>query len=236
MTDTDSKKRLAKAMAEAGIASRRACEELIFAGKVMVNGEVVLTPQTKVSDTDHIRVNNKLIKFVPHKVYFIINKPKGYVCTNAIGNDPRVIDLFAKRRKERLFTVGRLDKNTTGLLIVTNDGDFSNQVIHPSSNIKKEYVAKTKEEITDDHIRALHGGAEVEGKLVKPVLVKKITKTTVRVIVKEGRKREVRTIIENAGLEVLELCRVRIGGLKLDELPLGKWRPLEEDEKALIFN
>src|SRR5262249_53449817 len=136
-----------------------------------------------------------------------------------------VLDLFEGVSK-RLFTVGRLDKETTGLLIVTNDGTFANQVIHPSSNIHREYVAKTGQEITDQHLKTLSHGIEVEGCFVKPLKVRKVRRGTVKIIVGEGKKREVRALLEAVGLEVKELKRVRIGGLTLGTLPIGAWRTL----------
>src|SRR5271169_5561850 len=126
-------KRLSKALAAAGVASRRACEELIFKGKVTVNGEIVIVPQTLVSwEKDEISVDGVPLKTEQGKVYFILNKPKGYICSSArIGSKKLVVDIF-QNLPYRLFTVGRLDRDTTGLLIITNDGHFANQVIHPS--------------------------------------------------------------------------------------------------------
>ncbi|MBM3198304.1 MAG: rRNA pseudouridine synthase, partial [Chlamydiae bacterium] len=130
----ETKKRLSKVLAAAGVASRRAAEELIFAGKVTVNGSIVTTPQTLVSPKeDAICCEGKKVGYEEAKLYFLLNKPKGYICSNArVGTKKIVRDLFAKI-PQRLFTVGRLDRETTGLLIVTNDGHFANKVIHPSS-------------------------------------------------------------------------------------------------------
>src|ERR1700722_12143027 len=149
------KTRLAKYMAAAGVASRRACEELIFDGRVKVNGILTLIPQTLVDDSDQITLDSRSIKNVEEKVYFILNKPAGYLCS-PVPNSRRkmVLDLFATVKK-RLFTVGRLDQDTTGLLIVTNDGIFANKVMHPSSNLRKEYIVKTKEEVTADHLKTI---------------------------------------------------------------------------------
>ena len=229
------KKRIAKYLASCGVASRRKCEELIFDGKVSVNGEVILLPQTLVSGSESIAVNGKKVGHKEKKVYFILNKPLNTLCSpNASKRSKLVTDLF-DGVKERLFTVGRLDKDTTGLLILTNDGDFTNRVIHPSANIQKEYVAKTDCEINDDHLKIITAGISVEGTFVKPLSVKKIRKGTVKVVVGEGKKREVRLLIAAAGLEVRELKRTRIGNLTLGSLPVGQWRPLSERERQLIF-
>ncbi len=229
------KKRLSKVLAAAGTASRRACEEIIFAGRVKVNGEVALLPQTLVSAKDTITVDGEPIHGAESKVYYILNKPKGYVCTALRTSKTKlVLDLF-QDAKCRLFTVGRLDKDTQGLLLVTNDGHFANRVIHPSSNIHKEYLAKTNQEITHEHLIAISNGALVEGVFVKPIRVTKIRKGTLKIVISEGKKREVRHLVETAGLGVIELTRIRIGGLSLGTLPEGSWRPLTEKEKEMIF-
>lgn len=229
------KKRLAKFLAEAGIASRRKCEVVIAEGRVKVNGDVAILPQTLVDGSETITVDGKRIEAEKKKVYYLLNKPKGYYCSPLPKRKCKlVLDLFG-HANARLFTVGRLDRDTTGLLIVTNDGDFAHRVIHPSSNIQKEYVAKTGHEITDTHLKTIAAGTVVEGTFVKPVKVQKVRKGTVRVVVSEGKKREVRHLMQAAGLDVLELKRVRIGGLHLGSLPIGCWREMREKEKEQIF-
>lgn len=227
--------RLSKILAAAGVASRRAAEELIFAGKVKVNGQIVKTPQTVVDiSKDKILVNDEPVKGVESKVYYILNKPTGYVCsTMATKNAKSVLDLFEEGR--RLFTVGRLDKDTQGLIIVTNDGHFSNEVIHPSKDIQKEYLAKTDQEISHDHLMAISKGTRVEGVFVKPVRVAKVRKGTLKIVIAEGKKREIRVLLENVGLQVLELTRIRIGGLHLGKLPVGHYRPMTENDRELLF-
>lgn len=235
MTEQEIKKRLSKFLAGAGVASRRACEEIIFAGRVTVNNVVASEPQTLVDERDQISVDGHPLNKVEEKVYYILNKPAGYICTaKKMGSKKIVLDLFHEV-PYRLFTVGRLDKETEGLLIVTNDGHFANKVIHPSSCIHKEYLAKTDAEITADHLTAISSGTLVEGVFVKPVRVTKVRRGTVKIAVSEGKKREVRTLLEAAGLKVLELIRIRIGGLQLGQLEPGSWRVMTEKEKTLIF-
>jgi len=231
----EKKQRLSKFMAAAGVASRRACEEFIFSGRVKVNGQAALLPQTMVNDTDEILLDGKKIGNAEKKLYFILNKPTGYVCST-VGNSKTklVLDLF-EDQPERLFTVGRLDKDTSGLILVTNDGHFANKVIHPSSGIHKEYLAKTDQEITAEHLIAISQGTVVEGVFVKPLRVTKVRKGTVKVTVVEGKKREVRLLLDHAGLEVQELCRIRLGGLHLGTLPEGQWKPLTDRERNSIF-
>jgi len=232
------KKRLSKVLASAGVSSRRACEQLIFDGRVTVNGEVTLLPQTLVSlKEDKILVDGKPIEQEEKKVYFILNKPKGYVCTNKrITKRMRlVVDLFSDEDK-RLFTVGRLDKDTEGLILVTNDGHFAQKLIHPSHNIQKEYVAKTNHEITPPFLKKISQGAMVEGVFVKPTKVEKVRKNTVKVTVMEGKKHEVRLLLDRAGLEVLHLKRVRIGQFTLGALPVGEYRALSQAEIKGVLN
>lgn len=230
------KQRLSKVMASAGVASRRACEEIIFSGKVKVNGETALLPQTMVDENDEILLNGNPISNSVQKLYFMLNKPPGYLCTamRSSNNSKIVLDLFSDIN-ERLFTVGRLDQFTTGLLLVTNDGHFANRVIHPSSNILKEYLVKTDAEITPEHLMAISNGTLVEGVFVKPQRVSKVRRGTLKVVVSEGKKREVRMLLAAAGLPARELTRIRIGALQLGALPMGTWRPLTDREQQLIF-
>jgi 23S rRNA pseudouridine2605 synthase len=231
------KNRLSKVLAAAGVASRRACEELIFAGRVKVNGKTVLIPQTMVEmGRDKISVDEESIKSTERKVYFLLNKPVGYLCTNSrpSKNSKLVLDLF-EGTGYRLFTVGRLDRDTSGLILVTNDGHFANNVIHPSANVAKEYLAKTDKEITADHLKNLAAGGIVEGTFVKPISVSKVRRGTVKITVSEGKKREVRVLLETVGLEVVELKRIRIGNLHLGSLPVGAYRELTKQERTQLL-
>lgn len=229
--------RLSKILAAAGVASRRACEELIFSGQVEVNGKVVFLPQTFVSfDKDAIKVNGSLINGEEKKVYYILNKPHGYICSNKrIGSKKLVIDLF-QTMHQRLFTVGRLDRDTTGLLIVTNDGHFAQKVIHPSANLVKEYLVKTTQEISHEHLETISEGTLIEGSWIRPFKVIKVRKGTLKVCVKEGKKREVRLLVEKAGLTIVSLSRIRIGELSLGTIPEGGWREMTEQEKSLFLS
>ena len=231
------KKRLSKALAAAGVASRRACEEIIFEGRVQVNGETVMVPQTLVDwERDQILVDGSSVKGEQKKVYYLFNKPPGVICSNArVGKKAILLDYFPKNQN-RLFSVGRLDKDSQGLILVTNDGHFANNVIHPSANITKEYLVKTSQEITPEHLQILSKGARIDNRWVKPTSVKKVRKGTFRVSVKEGKKHEVRILSERAGLKVIELTRIRIGGLTLGSLAQGKHRMLSKADKQAIFS
>ena len=230
-------KRLSKALAAAGVASRRACEELIFEGRVKVNGIVVRVPQTMVDwERDKISVDEVGIKGEQNKLYFMLNKPAGYLCTSIRpGHQKIILDLFDEK-SERLFTIGRLDRDTTGLLLVTNDGHFAQDVIHPSSDIIKEYLVKVLQEITSEYLETLSEGARVDDHWVHPVSVQKVRRGTFKICLKEGKKHEVRIITERAHLNIIELKRIRIGSLVLGSLPEGEYRPLTERDRKLIFN
>ncbi|KAL0920379.1 hypothetical protein M5K25_009510 [Dendrobium thyrsiflorum] len=246
-------KRLSKVLAAAGVASRRSSEELIFEGKVTVNGSVCTSPQTRVDlSKDSIYVNgNRLSKRLPPKLHFALNKPKGYICSN--GKEPKsVVSLFDDYWKSwnktnpgiprpRLFTAGRLDVATTGLIIVTNDGDFAQQISHPSSKFTKEYIATIEGTIHRRHLIAISEGTEVEGVHCVPDYVEllpaqpDVPRPRLRIVVHEGRNHEVRELIKNAGLQIHSLKRVRIGGFRLpSDLGLGKYTELKEADLKLL--
>lgn len=224
--------RLGKRLAEAGIASRRKAEELIFEGRVSVNGEIVLKPETLVTAKDRVEVDGGKVQSAESKVYYVLNKPRGYICSSA--SKKSVLNLFPNE-KRRLFTVGRLDRDSTGLILVTNDGDFSNRIIHPSYNIQKEYLVKVNREVTHDHLVRMSEGVEVEGSFIKPIRVRKVRRGTIKVTVAEGKKHEVRILVSATGLEVKELKRIRIGDLHLGLLPTGMWRPLSKKEYDFLM-
>ncbi|XP_073019582.1 putative ribosomal large subunit pseudouridine synthase SVR1, chloroplastic isoform X2 [Primulina eburnea] len=226
--------RLAKVLAAAGVASRRSSEELIFQGKVTVNGSVCATPQTKVDPgQDVIYVNGRrLAKKLPPKVYLALNKPKGYICSTGEKETKSVVSLFddymmswnkrnAGLPKPRLFTVGRLDVATTGLIIVTNDGEFAQKISHPSSNLSKEYIATIDGEVNKKHLLAISEGTVIEGTRCTPDMVEQLPqqpdnkRPRLRIVVHEGRNHEVRELVKNAGLQIHSLKRVRIGGFRL---------------------
>ncbi len=228
--------RLNKAVAASGLCSRRKADDLILKGLVTVNGKVVTTPYIQVDlNRDKISApNQKKLKPAP-KHYFLLNKPKGYICSNERHNlEHLVIDLFPDQMKN-LFTVGRLDRDSTGLLIVTNDGEFCQKVIHPSSNIIKEYLVKVSQEVLPEHLEKISKGGFIEGSYVRPYRVQKIRKGTIKISLKQGKKREIRVVCEKAGLEILELKRIRIGSLHLGQLPIGSYKPLSEQDRQAIF-
>lgn len=220
------KERLSKVLARSGVASRRKCEEIIFAGQVKINGEVAQKPETHVDlKKDVIHVQGERVQAFEKKVYYIFNKPAGYVCTNSKESNKKiVIDFFPA--KERLFTVGRLDKETMGLLIVTNDGQLAHQVTHPSFEVEKEYLVKTDRDMSALDLKRISLGTRIEGVHVTPVSVQKVRKGTLKIVVKEGKKHEVRRLVGQTGAEILELTRIRIGNLRLGQQELGSFQKI----------
>ncbi len=230
------KNRLSKVLAANGIASRRKCEDLIFSGKVSVNGEIILKPEHQVDiNIDQIAIEGQKLQKADEKIYYILNKPKGYVCSHDKQKFKRiVVDLI--NEEKRLFTVGRLDKDTTGLIIITNDGSFSNHVIHPRYEIQKEYLVKTNFEVEPQHLERIRLGVTIDRTYVKPLKVTKVRKNTLKITVKEGKKHEVKKLVEQANLQVEELCRIRIGNLHLGKLEIGKYKQVSLQELNSIFN
>jgi len=216
--------------------SRRKAEELIFNGLVEVNGMIQKEPFFRVDPKDKVLVDKQLIKSRKQTLYYALNKPRGFVCSERrFKQEKLVTDLFPATQG-RLFTIGRLDKDSEGLILVTNDGAFANSVSSPKSGVEKEYIVKTVQEISHEHLVQLSKGGFVEGSYVRPKSVIKIRKGTTKVILKEGRKREIRVLFQKAGLEIVQLKRVRIGNLQLGSLQPGQFKELLESETLAIIS
>lgn len=226
---------LIKILSQTGLGARRQLQDLILQGAISIDGKVVTDLSLVTDPYKHsICIFGQPIPNAQEKAYYILNKPKGYLCShNTMGK--KVVDLFEETGL-RLFTVGRLDRDTLGLLIVTNDGDFSHRIAHPSNQISKEYLVKVNKEVEDHHLKAIAQGALVDGKWVKPKKVTKVRRGSIKVVVTDGRKHEVKHLMMAADLTVLELKRIRIGGLTLGSLPEGSWRPLSPKEREAIFH
>jgi 23S rRNA pseudouridine2605 synthase len=231
--------RIQKIMAAAGIASRRAAEEIILEGRVRVNGAVVTELGAKADpDKDHIKVDGKLINPKQPKTYLMLNKPAGCVTTMFDPEGRPTVTSLLKGVKTRVYPVGRLDYDTEGLLLLTNDGDFAFRVTHPSHELPKTYQVKIKGVLEDRQIENLEQGVFLKDGKTAPAKVKKLrkeeTNSWVEITIHEGRKRQVRRMIDHTGHSVIKLKRVRVGNLGLGDLPLGSFRHLTPDEvKAL---
>ena len=220
--------RLQKLLAMAGVASRRKAELLILEGRVFVNGIVVTELGAKAQATDHITIDGKKIDF-EKKTYVMLHKPTG-VISSAKDNFSRRTVLDLVQIDVRLFPVGRLDYDTSGLLLLTNDGEWANRLMHPSRKVHKTYIAKVKGHPTEESLKVFREGLLIEGKKTAPCKIDMISDNAAKIVLHEGRNRQVRKMCEAIGLEVLGLKRISIGSLELRELEPGEWRYLNEKE------
>ncbi|MCR4435557.1 MAG: pseudouridine synthase [Clostridiales bacterium] len=227
--------RLQKYLALSGIASRRKAEELITGGRVAVNGIIVRELGTRVSEGDEVLLDGKQVKPEERKLYIALNKPAGYVTTvkDQFGR-PAVLDLV-HGIKERIYPVGRLDYDTSGLLILTNDGEFTYKLTHPRHEVKKTYTAEIAGIPNDEEICRFEEGLRIEENFVTSPAVfkvkeKKEKSCVVEIVIHEGRNRQVRKMCEAIGHPVISLKRVAIGKLRLGALKEGEWRHLSKEE------
>lgn len=227
--------RLQKILASAGIASRRKAEEIISSGHVTVNGKTVTELGAKADlGCDKIAVDGKPVERKERKIYVLLNKPAGYVCTvTDTHNRPTVLELLPDWHV-RMYPVGRLDMDTTGLLLLTNDGSFTNKMIHPSREINKVYRVSVKGTPSDDKLALLRGGLKLEEETFAPAKIRflaKKGKTTVwEVVIHEGKKRQVRRMFKAIGCPVEELTRTNFDFLSIKGLKPGEWRFLKKEE------
>lgn len=229
------KERLQKLLSARGVASRRKAEEMIAAGRISVNGETAFLGQSADPETDKILLDGKPLPSMQESVYIMLNKPRGYVTTLSDEKGRPTVAQLVADCGTRVYPVGRLDMDTEGLLLLTSDGEFANKMMHPSHEMNKTYWVSVK---------GYHAGAsallsraiELDGYRIRPPKVKLLRAEGDRakflVTIHEGRNRQVRRMCEAAGMQVLVLRRIAEGTLKLDKLPLGKWRYLTEEEKA----
>ncbi len=226
--------RLQKYLAHAGIAARRKCEAMIAAGRVSVNGMVVTEMGTQVQDGDEVRVDGQAVRTEEVRQYILYHKPMGEVSTVSDPEArPTVLDRF-RDFPARLYPVGRLDFDSEGLLLLTNDGELAQRMLHPSSEVEKVYLARVAGDVPLDAIRRLREGVEIDGRKTSPAKVRAIRRTMVETVllvtIHEGRNRQVRRMLEAVGHTVLLLRRVQFGPLQLGDLKRGQWRALTRDE------
>ncbi|MDO9455005.1 pseudouridine synthase [Nocardioides sp.] len=240
-TDDDGLIRLQKLLAQSGVASRRKCEELMLDGEVVVDGEVVTRLGTKVDPrTAVIRVSGQRLPPVSEHIYLVLHKPRGVVSTMSDPEGRRSLDDLVADRPERLFHVGRLDTDTSGLLLLTNDGDFAHKMAHPSYEVDKTYVAEVDGEVTKETVARLLAGVELDDGPVRPTEVRVIAstrpKSIVELVIHEGRNRIVRRLLDHLGHPVRKLSRIRFGPVKLGGLPAGELRELTLDELGALLD
>lgn len=231
--------RLQKFLSECGVASRRKSEELIKAGSVKINGVIAVLGDKVDPYKDKVLVRGKLVKQVTQKVYIMLHKPRGFVTTMSDEQNRRCVADLVDDAPQKVYPVGRLDRDSEGMLLMTNDGDFSNLMMHPRSHVPKTYRVTVRPPVTEQMLIDLETGIVLDGRKTAPCTVEIIEKDESRVVLRfvlyEGRNREIRRMCESVGLEVARLKRIAIGTLKLGMLPQGKWRELTETEvKRLI--
>ncbi len=222
--------RLQKFLSSAGFCSRRKGEEYIKEGLVKVNEITVLELGTKVDpQNDRIEINGTLVQADQKPVYIALNKPKEYVTSCDHPGEKIVLDFI--NIPERIYPVGRLDKDSTGLLLLTNDGSLHHRLSHPSFDHEKEYEVTLSSHITDGALKSLEQGVAVMGTKTRPAKIKRISSKRFRIILKEGRNRQIRRMVGKVGGRVIGLKRIRISNIKLGRLSEGSWRYLGEKEK-----
>ena len=234
----DNKIRLQKFLSECGVASRRKAEEMIALGKVKINGRIASLGDKVDAKRDKVTVGARRIVPVTKKVYIMLNKPRGYVTTLKDEYDRKCVSDLVKGTGTKVFPVGRLDRDSEGLLFLTNDGQFANDITHPSKHVNKTYAVTVKGEVKDEQTEKMASGVVIDGIKTKPcevfVTERKPDRTFLKFIISEGRNRQIRKMCEAVGLQVIRLKRTEIAGVKLGGLKLGDWRELNEREMARL--
>lgn len=233
--------RLQKFISQCGIASRRKAEELILNGSVKVNGKTAILGD-KVTSEDKVFVKGKRIVLPKTKFrYIMLNKPRGFITTMNDERGRKCVAQLVENVGERVYPIGRLDKDSEGMLVFTNDGEFANKVMHPRNGVYKIYRVTARPSVDEEQLVKLETGVELDGKKTAPAIVHVIHKEQGRVVLEmilhEGKNREIRRMCEAVGLEVARLKRTQIGGVKMGMLKQGDWRDLTENEvKKLLSN
>ncbi len=236
--------RLQKYMARCGVASRRKCEEIILEGKVKVNDKIVTELGVKINyEIDKVFYNGKIITPEENKVYIMLNKPEGYI-TSVKDEKGRKTILDIVKVNERIYPIGRLDYDSSGLILLTNDGDIYNKIIHPRVEVQKRYIALCKGIFSNEEIKRFENGVDIGGYITADAKLKVIDKekdkrtnefnSLVEIIIHEGKNRQIRKMCSALGHEVISLKRVAIGDIKLGYLKRGEWRNLTKEELNYI--
>ena len=228
------KSRLQKILASSGVASRRKAEELIAAGRVTVNGRVARLGDSAVPGKDTIALDGKPLGKSEKKIYLALHKPRGFVTTLHDERGRKCVAQLVEDVGERVYPVGRLDKDSEGLLLLTNDGEFANRVAHPTRHVAKTYRVTVRPSVTEDQLNQMSTGIVIEGRRTAPakvrVLQQELGRVVLEIVLYEGRNREIRKMCEAPGLEVARLKRIAVGPVRLGMLPQGKYRELTKEE------
>ncbi len=236
----DNKIRLQKHLADCGVASRRKAEEWIAEGRVKINGRIARIGDKVDSKRDKVTLRGKPVIPASEKVYIMLHKPRGFVTTLHDELGRKTVADLVKDTGERLFPIGRLDKDSEGLLFMTNDGEFANKLTHPSAHVNKTYRVTVRGGVSEEQIARMASGVMLDGKSTLPcncfVADRKPDRTVLIFVLHEGKNRQIRRMCEAVGLEVMRLKRTEIAGVKLGMLPQGKWRSLNEREMRRLTN
>jgi len=223
--------RLVKYLSGTGTASRRGAGELVLAGRVAVNGEVTRNPGLQIAPGDRVTLDGKPLAPEPRRYYVMLNKPRGYTCSAADRHAEQLaVDLIDL--PVRLFSAGRLDRDSEGLILFSNDGDFVERLTHPRHAVRKRYIVTTDRELAPGELEKMCSGIEDEGESLRAISARKSGERRYTLVLGEGRKREIRRMIARLGAKTLRLKRVAVGRLSLGTLPVGRWRELTPEECA----
>ncbi|MEF9935047.1 MAG: 23S rRNA pseudouridine(2604) synthase RluF [Clostridium sp.] len=224
--------RLNKYISETGFCSRREADKLIESGNVTINDNIA-TLGDRVKENDIVKVNGQNLAVTSNKVYIALNKPVGITCTTEKHIKGNIVAFI--NHSERIFPIGRLDKDSQGLILLTNDGDIVNKILRSENNHDKEYIVTVDKKITNEFIYKMGNGVLIEGKPTKKCFVEKVNDRTFRIILTEGRNRQIRKMCAAFGYIVRKLNRIRIMNINLSDMPIGKWRDLTKKEKEVLF-
>jgi len=224
--------RINKFISETGFCSRRAADKLVETGRVTING---LTAElgSQAEETDVVEIDGQPLQTKPKPVYIVLNKPVGITCTTELDIEGNIIDFV--NHPKRIFPIGRLDKDSDGLILLTNDGDIVNRILRAENNHDKEYIVTVDAPITDTFIQGMASGVDILGTTTKECIVEPLETRTFRIILTQGLNRQIRRMCKEFGYRVKRLQRVRIMNIELGDLPIGSWRDLTEEELRELF-
>ncbi len=224
---------LNKYISSTGICSRREADKLIEAGRVKINGTIA-KKGNRVEDGDQVMIDNKPLKTKPKQVYIALNKPPGITCTTDVRHRDNIINFV--NHPQRIFPIGRLDKASSGLILLTNDGDIVNKILRKENRHEKEYIVKVDRPINKKFIEKMSAGIPILDTITEPCEIEKLSKTLFRITLTQGLNRQIRRMCEYLGYKVLTLKRIRIMHIHLDDIAVGKWRDLTREELEVLQN
>jgi 23S rRNA pseudouridine2605 synthase len=235
----EGQERLQRSLARAGFGSRRACEEIISAGRVTIDGRVAILGSRVTPGAEEVRVDGHLVNLDPNIKYYALHKPAGVVTTMSDPQGRADITAYLPPEGPRVFPVGRLDQDTEGLLLLTNDGELANRLTHPSFGVEKEYLAEVEGPATDKQLARVRTGVDLEDGPASAARIRRVgsvgDRLALRVVMTEGRKREVRRLLAAVGLPVVRLVRLRVGPVQLGDLAPGELRELSHADRTALY-